>query len=401
VTGRRIRGSTQDDVRRHNLGTILTEVHRHGYRSRARLTAEMGLNRSTIGDLVAELTEAGLVLERSASAQGRAGRPSLEVVPCPQGAYVLAVDLGVRHLAVARVGLGGDLLDRVDVESGRDWSDLDITVEAIAVTCARLRESAPVGARCLGVGISVPGVVRHEDGLLRFAPNLGWVDLPLGARLGERLDLPAVIANDADLGALAEHWRGVAVGYDNIIVMSGEIGIGGGIIVGGRPLRGRGGYAGEIGHLRVNPDGRACRCGSWGCLETEIGVDALLGAAGRPADSDMEAYRDVLSRVAAGEPDAMAAAARVARWLGVGVGILVNTLNPDIVVLGGPLGELFGATAGIVADMSAQCSLVAPREQVRLAASALGPDAQIIGAAELAFAPLLEDPIGTLTRHAA
>ncbi|MCW2858644.1 MAG: ROK-family protein, partial [Actinoallomurus sp.] len=111
--------------------------------------------------------------------------------------------------------------------------------------------------------------------------------------------------------------------------------------------------------------------------------------------------RDVLSRVAAGEPDAMAAAARVARWLGVGVGILVNTFNPDIVVLGGPLGDLYEATADIVAEASKQSSLVAPREQVRLAASALGPDAQIVGAAELAFEPLLEDPIGTLTRRAA
>jgi predicted NBD/HSP70 family sugar kinase len=401
VTGRRIRGSTQDDVRRHNLGTILTEVHRHGYRSRALLTAEMGLNRSTIGDLVAELTDAGLVLERSSSAQGRAGRPSLEVVPCPEGAYVLAVDLGVRHLAVARVGLGGDLLDRVNVDSGRDWSDLDITVEAIAETCARLRRGAPEGSRCMGVGLSVPGVVREEDGLLRFAPNLGWIDLPLGARLGERLDLPAVIANDADLGALAEHWRGVAVGHDHVVVMSGEIGIGGGILVGGRPLRGRGGYAGEIGHLRVNPDGRPCRCGSAGCLETEIGVDALLRAAGRPAGSGIPAYRDVLARALAGDPQASGAAARVAGWLGVGIGILVNTFNPDMVVLGGPLGELFTATADIVEDMARRCSLVAPSEQVRLAASALDPDAQIIGAAELAFGPLLNDPIGTLTRRAA
>lgn len=401
MTRRRIRGSTQDDVRRHNLGTILTEVHRHGYRSRALLTAEMGLNRSTIGDLVAELTDAGLVLQRSASAQGRAGRPSLEVVPSPEGVYVLAVDLGVRHLAVARVGLGGDVLDRVDVDSGRDWSDLDITVDAIADTCRRLRGGAPAGARCVGVGLSVPGVVRQEDGLLRFAPNLGWIDLPLGARLGERLDLPAVIANDADLGALAEHWRGAAAGYEHVVVVSGEIGIGGGILVGGRPLRGRGGYAGEIGHLRINPDGRPCRCGSSGCWETEIGADALLAAAGRRPGGGMDAYRDVLARAAAGDRASKDAAARVARWLGVGVGLLVNTFNPDIVILGGPLGELYEASADIVAESSAQSSLVAPREQVRLAASALGPDAQIIGAAELAFEPLLEDPIGTLTHRAA
>lgn len=399
MTRRRIRGSTQDDIRRHNLGTILTEVHRHGNRSRAALTADMGLNRSTIGDLVAELAEAGLVLERPASAaRGRAGRPSLEVVPCPGATYVLAVDLGVRHLAVARVGLGGRPLERVDLDSARDWSELDVTVDAIAETCKRLRAAAPEGARCVGVGLSVPAVIRYEDGLLRFAPNLGWVDLPIGARLGERLDLPAVIANDADLGALAEHWRGTAVGYDHVIVISGEIGIGAGILVGGRPLRGRAGYAGEVGHLRVNPDGRRCRCGSVGCLETETGVDALLRAAGRPVGGGLAAYRDVLARAAAGEPDAARAAERVARWLGIAVGMLVNTFNPGIVVLGGPLGELFEVTEDVVRETVDRSSLVAPREQLRLAASVLGPDAQIIGAAELAFEPLLEDPIGVLAR---
>ena len=105
--------------------------------------------------------------------------------------------------------------------------------------------------------------------------------------------------------------------------------------------------------------------------------------------------------VAAGEHTAKQAAAHVARWIGVGVGILVNTFNPDIVILGGPLGELYQATADIVAEAAARSSLVAPREQVRLSASELGPDAQIVGAAELAFEPLLEDPIGTLSRRAA
>lgn len=401
VTRRRVRGSTQDDVRRHNLGAILTEVHRHGCRSRAELTAEMGLNRSTIGDLVGELVDAGLVLERSASARGRAGRPSLEVVPRPEAAYVLAIDLGVRHMVVARVGLGGQVLDRVEADPGRDWSDLDTTVDAIVETSGLLREGAPDGGRCFGVGLSVPGVVRLNDGLLRFAPNLGWIDQPLGARLGERLDLPAFLANDADLGALAEHWRGAAVGYEHVVVISGEIGLGGGILIGGRPLRGRGGYAGEIGHLRVNPNGRLCRCGSVGCLETETGVESLLIAAGRPADGGLEVYRAVLAEVAAGEPKAMAAAARVARWLGIGVGMLVNTFNPDIVVLGGPLGELFVLTEDVVRESVARSTLVAPREQVRMAASGLGSDAQLIGAAELAFAPLLDDPIGVLTSLAA
>jgi predicted NBD/HSP70 family sugar kinase len=397
VAKRGVRGSTQDDVRRHNLGTLLTEVHRHGQRSRAQLTAEMGLNRSTIGDLVAELTTAGLVLERSSGARGRAGRPSLMVAPRADGAYVVAVDLGVRHLVVGRVGLGGELLERVEVSSRGDWSALGVTVEVVAETAQRLRAAAPAGARCVGVGLSVPGVIRHEDGLLRFAPNLGWVDLPLGGNLSKRLGLPVVVGNDADLAALAEHWRGVAAGAGHVIVMSGEIGVGGGIIVDGHPLRGRGGYAGEIGHLRVNPEGRRCRCGSYGCLETEIGVEALLLAAGRPPETGMAGYREVITAAADGEPDAKHAAERVARWLGAATGMLVNTFNPDIVVYCGPLGELFSVSEEHVQKACDEAALVAPREQVRLAASAFGPDTQLIGAAEAAFGPLLEDPIGLIT----
>ena len=396
VVKRGVRGSTQDDVRRHNLGTLLTEVHRHGQRSRAQLTAEMGLNRSTIGDLVAELTAAGLVLERASVARGRAGRPSLMVTPRADGAYVLGVDLGVRHLTVGRIGLGGELLERVEVPSRGDWSALDVTVETVAGTAHRLRAAAPAGARCVGVGLSVPGVIRHEDGLLRFAPNLGWVDLPLGGELSNRLALPVVVGNDADLAALAEHWRGVAAGFEHVIVMSGEIGVGGGIIVDGRPLRGRGGYAGEIGHLRVNPEGRRCRCGSWGCLETEIGVEALLLAAGRPPETGIAGFREVIAAAAVGDPDARRSAERVAGWLGAATGMLVNTFNPDIVVYCGPLGELFTVAEECVQRACDEASLVAPREQVRLAASAFGTDTQLVGAAEAAFGPLLEDPIGLL-----
>jgi predicted NBD/HSP70 family sugar kinase len=397
VAKRGVRGSTQDDVRRHNLGTLLTEVHRHGQRSRARLTAEMGLNRSTIGALVAELTAAGLVLERPSGARGRAGRPSLMVAPRADGAYVIAVDLGVRHLIMGRIGLGGVLLDRVEATSRGDWSALDVTIEAIADNTRRLLAAAPAGARCVGVGLSIPGIISPEDGLLRFAPNLGWVDLPLGGRLADRLGLPVVVGNDADLAALAEHWRGVAAGYEHVIVMSGEIGVGGGIIVDGRPLRGRAGYAGEIGHLRVNPDGRRCRCGASGCLETEIGVEALLRAAGRPPEAGLAGYREVIAAAAEGDIDATYAVTRIARWLGVATGMLTNTFNPDIVVYCGPLGELFTVAEEYVVKAYAEASLLASREQVRLAASAFGKDTLLVGAAETAFGSLLEDPIGVIT----
>ncbi|HEX6470335.1 MAG TPA: ROK family transcriptional regulator [Streptosporangiaceae bacterium] len=399
VTTRGARGSNQDGVRRHNLGALLTEVHRHGRRSRAQLTAELGLNRSTIGDLVAELAAAGLVAETASVARGRAGRPSLMVAPRQDGAYVIAVDLGVRHLVMGRVGLGGRLLDRVEipeVPAKGGWSALDVTIGAIAEAAGRLRAAAPPGARCVGAGLSVPGVIRHTDGLVQFAPNLGWVDLPVGDRLSGRLGLPVVVGNEADLAALAEHWRGVAAGYEHVIVMSGEVGVGGGIIAGGRPLRGRGGYAGEIGHLRVNPDGRRCRCGSWGCLETEIGVEALLRAAGRPPETGIAGYRQVLAAAAGGDPGAARAADRVAGWLGAATGMLINAFNPDIVVYCGPLGELFTVAAERVTAACDEAALAHPREQARLAASAFGADTQLIGAAEAAFGRLLDDPIGVI-----
>jgi predicted NBD/HSP70 family sugar kinase len=397
VTKRGVRGSTQDDVRRHNLGTLLTEVHRHGQRSRAQLTAEMGLNRSTIRALVAELTAAGLVVERSSLASGRAGRPSLMVAPRPDGAYVTAIDIGVRHLNVGRVGLGGMLLDRVEIPSQDDWSALDVTIDVVAKAVHRLRSAAPAGSRCVGAGLSVPGIVRHQDGLLRFAPNLGWVDLPLGGRLADQLGLPVAVGNDADLAALAEHWRGVAAGYEHVIVLSGEVGVGGGVIIDGRPLRGRGGYAGEIGHLRVNQTGRRCRCGSWGCLETELGVEALLRAAGRPTETGLGGYREVIAAAAEGENDARYAVTQVARWLGAASGMLANMFNPDIIVYCGPLGDLFMVAEQCVLEACTEAALMAPREQVRLAASAFGKDTLLVGAAEAAFGKLLEDPIGVIT----
>jgi predicted NBD/HSP70 family sugar kinase len=189
----------------------------------------------------------------------------------------------------------------------------------------------------------------------------------------------------------------VAAGCDHVIVMSGEVGVGGGIILDGRPLRGRGGYAGEIGHLRVNPEGRRCRCGSYGCLETEIGVEALLRAADLPPDTGIAGYREVIAAVAAGDPDATAAAERVARWLGAATGMLINTFNPDIVVYCGPLGELFTVAEECVSAACDEAALMHPREQARLAASAFGTDTQLVGAAEAAFGPLLDDPIGILT----
>jgi predicted NBD/HSP70 family sugar kinase len=228
-----------------------------------------------------------------------------------------------------------------------------------------------------------------------MAPNLAWIDVPLGARLARALAVavPIAVANDADLGALAELRRGAAVGVDDMLFVSGEVGVGGGAIVGGRPMTGFAGYAGEIGHLPVNPAGSVCHCGSVGCWETEVGERALLTRAGYPADAGRAGVDAVLREAAAGSPMATEALAHIGRWLAVGLGGLVNLLNPRLIVLGGLHGRIHPFVRDILEAELALHSLPAPRALVRVVPASLGVDAPLVGAAELAFEPLLADPV--------
>lgn len=396
---RRSGATTQEEVRRQNLGAVLTQVHRAGPLTRAELTARLGLNRSTIGALTAELAAAGIVRESApagpAAGQGRAGRPSLVVTPDPDRA-VLAAHVAVGRVTAARVGLGGQVLDRDERELGPDGHGFEAVVGALLSTAGVLLERAGPGTAFVGVGIGIPGMVRREDGTVRQAPNLEWQDRPLGRVLAAELPapLPVRVGNDADLGALAEHVRGAAVACDNVIYLAGDTGVGGGMLVDGRMLHGRGGYGGEVGHLIVNPTGRRCRCGSRGCWETEVGEDALLVEAGRPPGGGREAVLAVLTDASAGEPTAAAALHRVGRWLGMGVAGLVNAFNPEVIVFGGVLADVFDAVRTRLVEQVAATALPAPREQARLVPAGLGVDSTLLGAAELAFEPFLADPLG-------
>ena len=188
-----------------------------------------------------------------------------------------------------------------------------------------------------------PGVVRSRDGLVETAPNLGWTGVPLGSRLAARLDLdvPVLVANEADVGVLAEHRRGAAAGIDDVLYIHGEVGVGGGLIVGGRPLEGAAGYAGEVGHLPVVPDGAPCRCGSFGCWETEIGTHALLARAGIPIDAGQEGVdRRVPGCGSLATPSPSPRSRRRPARSGSGLAGLVNIFNPRLVVLGGLCGRI-------------------------------------------------------------
>jgi D-xylose transport system substrate-binding protein len=394
-------GQRSETVRRTNLSALVQVLHAEGPRSRSELVERTGLTRSAIRRLVGELVAAGLAVEEPAAPLGMPGRPSPFVRLDPRRAVVLALEIAVDSLATAVVGLGGEVLALARVERPRGHFAPEEIVADLVELAGGVSEVWRTDT-LVGVGVAVVGVVRRHDGVVSTAPNLGWQDVPLGELLGHALGttVPVSVANEADVGALAEHRRGAATGTDDVIFLSGEVGVGGGIIADGRPLTGVAGYGGEVGHLPVNPlSGATCRCGSTGCWETEVGEGALLVRAGRPADGGSEAVEAIVVDATAGDPAARRAIDEVGRWLGIGLAGLVNTLNPARVVLGGcfaRLHPLFGATVEAELDRR---TLAAPRRLLEIVPAHLGVDAPLLGAAELALEPVLVDPAASFDRR--
>ncbi|AWS45412.1 ROK family transcriptional regulator [Streptosporangium sp. 'caverna'] len=394
-------GPSQEEIRRHNLGALLRHVHLSGPTSRAELTSRMGLNRSTIMALTADLTAAGLVREELPRETGRAGRPSLVVRPESARVYVFALDVGVDRLVAARVGLGGTILDRRETVRRRGAFSLDEIVGPLAAFARQMHRKTRADTVCVGVAAAFSGGVARGDGVVRFGPNMGAVDVPFADEMARRLafGLPVMVGNDANLAALAEHTRGVGVGCRDLVYLHGDVGIGGGVIVNGQLLGGHGGFGGEVGHMVVNPKGRSCGCGSLGCLEAEVGERALLESAGLFGSGvGRDAVRAVVDAADRGDIGAQAALSRVGDWLGLGVANLVNIFNPEMVVFGGMLREIYLGSAAQVRSRLAVDALPTCRDDLRLRTSALGDDATLVGAAELAFAQVLADPIEVLAR---
>lgn len=391
-------GQRSETVRRANLSAIVRELHDRGSLSRSELVARTGLTRSAIRGLIAEFVLADLVAEERSAPAGAPGRPSPLVRPRPRAVVVLALEISVDSLAAALVGLGGETLEYRRVDRPRGHLSVDDIVADLKELTGRLQALPACREQLVGVGVAVVGVVRRTDGLVSTAPNLGWRDVPLGAVLATALDLgvPIHVANEADLGALIELRRGAAQGADDVLFIQGEVGVGGGIIVDGQPLTGAAGYAGEIGHMSFNPNGARCHCGSTGCWETEIGERALLTLAGRPADGGRDAVDAVIADAAAGTPRALDALDAVGASLGMGTAALVNMLNPRVVIMGGLFSRIYPFIADRIESQLDRFALAAPRALVRVAPAALGVEAPLLGAAELAFEPFLADPAAWL-----
>jgi predicted NBD/HSP70 family sugar kinase len=385
-------GVRQSNLRTMNLALTLRTVCAAPLCSRADVAAATGMSRATASRLVDELVAARLVDEVDRAPLARRGRPAVPLAPgTAPVALGLQVDAG---LVAARVlDLGGRVVAEAVDEGDFVGSDPAVTLTRLSVITARLLDDLPPGSLLVGGGLALPGIVDEAASVLLRAPNLGWSDLRPADLLDDVLpeDLDLRLGNEADLAArtVAETAPGRSGEHRDFVYLSGQIGIGGAAVLQGRVMTGTSGWAGEIGHVCVDPDGPACRCGSTGCLEQYAGRHALMAAAGLPLDAPPA---HLVARVQAGDRAARQAVDTAARALGVALAGVINVLDIPTVVLGGTLGELTDSIRPELAEHLSRRVLSARWRQPMIEAADAPPAAGATGAALRAFTGVLTDP---------
>lgn len=396
-------------LRRSNLGRVLRRLRDHGPRSRATLATELGLTRTAVSTLVADLAERGLVRTGDRE-RGAVGRPGTTVELDGHQLCGLGAEINVNHVSTMAVDLSGTVLSEqklgLDAHAVSAEEVIDRLAEQVQQSEADLTRR---GVTPVGLTVGVAGLVDRDRDVLTHGPNLGWHDVPVGDLLRERLGAtyPVIVDNEGNLAAIAEATPGDPDRQD-ILVIFGEVGVGGGIVADGRLLRGRQGYAGEFGHMIVEPQGRRCGCGRVGCWETVSGLRAVLDLAADPDDPVRDPALGIDDRLAElnrraslGDTRTLAALEQVGAWVGVGAAVLVNALNPAAIVLSGYFAAV-GEHMRPAIEARLQEGVLAPDAGgTRVELSTLGFTAAVRGGAQLALDAVFADPSRVARRSVA
>lgn len=418
--------ASQQGMRRQNLALVLGTLAAHGPASRAQLADRTGLTRATAGSLVGELTEAGLVADNGLAPNGRAGRPGALLAVNRTGPAGLGLEVGVGHLGGCLIDLRGAARCWVRVEANnRGRSPEEVVAQLAAVARRVIGEGAAQGLHPAGAVLAVPGLVG-TPGVVEHAPNLGWHKVPIVDLLREQLPelaqgAPLEVENEANLGALAELWN--EGGAADFVHVSAEAGIGAALVVGGRLLRGVRGFAGELGHVPVHPDGPLCACGAHGCLEQYAGEEAVLRAAGMPDVAGILSWADgpesahdhaggdarppagprssgpptdpvqaLAGRATSGDERVRGALDQAGGAMGTALAGAVNLLDPAVVILGGAYADLSPwLLPGMRRELAARVTVRA-WEADSLVVSRLGRRGPLLGAALSTVRRIIEDP---------
>jgi predicted NBD/HSP70 family sugar kinase len=390
-------------MRQRNLSRVLHALADAGPLSRAAIAARIGLTRAAVSTLADELLRGGLLAERAPGRSGAVGRPGVGLELADSGPCGVGAEVGVDRLAVAVMDLRGQVRVRVERETRNTGSDPAAVLGLLAGLLRQAAtDAAALGLRPAGLTLAVPGLVVRDSATVLRAPNLGWRDTDLSGLLPGGFG-PVTVENEASLGALAELWSGGDTpggAADSFVHVSAAVGIGAAVVVDGGLLRGAHGFAGELGHVPVRPEGRPCSCGGRGCLEAYAGEDAVLRAAGLTPGAGVR-LEALAARCATGEPTALRAVRDAGTALGIALSGAVNLLDPARVVVGGALARLAPWLLPPVGRELARRTAVAAGGRatpVPVTASPLGPDGPLLGAARFAVRAALDAPAALLAR---
>jgi predicted NBD/HSP70 family sugar kinase len=399
----------KDTVRRHNLSLVLRAVRDEGEATRAAVAARVGLTRAAVSSLVEQLLAGGFLTEQGKTFSGQAGRPGTALRVARSGPAGLGVEINIDYVSVCVVDLAGtDRVRLTEHVDNRGVAPAEVLERAARIAARTLGSAAEQDLRPAGARLALPGLV--SGGTVRQAPNLGWNRVAAETLFARALDaqcpgrpaLPVGSDNEANAAALAELWFGVGAGPEPVrgfLYLTGEIGVGGAVVVDRELLRGAHGFAGEIGHAMADAEGPRCRCGSRGCLEQYAGQAALLRGAGLDETAGLPGVAELERRARAGDARTVAALERAGRMLGLVVSGAVNLLDPEAVVLGGIYRPLM-PWLGPAADRELTLRVVSglwPAGSGRLRASSSSGDAAR-GAAAAVVRDVVADPAGYAVR---
>ncbi len=399
----------QLSLRESNLSAVLRAIYHEAPLSRSQLATKTGLNKSTISSLVEDLLDRGFVHETGINSVGT-GRPSTLLEISPQAGAAVAVELGVDFVSAAVIDFKGRILWRKMDAADPAASEEKTLGQAMALVDEGIRECRQRHQRILGLSFSIPGTVDLDQGILIFAPNLNWHNIKLRKIFSAYTGLKVFIENDANAAAVAEHLFGVARNLHDFLFVFVGVGLGSGLFLNNRLYRGKGGYAGEIGHTPIiaEPFQNPCHCGNLGCWETYANqlsiisrVESLLQSnpdgsviPGLMAQQGSPLTIPIITQAAeAGDRYAIDALAEAGGALGTGLAVLVNVFNPEKIVIGGPVsiaGEFLMPSMLESVGRHAMDEIVA---QAEISVSAFGPDASLVGAAAVAVDEVLTHPL--------
>ncbi len=392
-------------VREINLSIILNCLRGVAPLSRAQLAQMTGLNKTTVSSLVNELLESGFIREVGLG-QSSGGRRAMMLDLNPDAGRIIGLEIGVDFLSIILTDFQARILWRCKKETDPAQSQDTILNLAVELTRDARAATEQDSGSLLGIGIGVPGLVDSSSGMLLFAPNLKWHDVPIKDVFVHEFGIPVFVDNDADVAALGERYFGVAQHVEDFIYLAVGVGLGGGIVLGGKPYGGVGGYAGEIGHTTIVEDGERCNCGNRGCWETLVSQKAVIKRARKAVESHgesriaqlvggrLEQISIPIIVQAASEGDGVARQVleETGVYLGIGIANLINTFNPELIILGGVISLASDYLLPAIERTIEERSLAWPRRMVRIMASSHGPDACVMGGVALVLHDILSRP---------